>query len=65
MTFQLKIVKVIDVLLIWRITQVWLKGTVLKTVRWVKPRKSSNLLFSFDAGVAELADALDSKSSVR
>ena len=32
--------------LIWRITQVWLKGTVLKTVRWVKPRKSSNLLSS-------------------
>ena len=31
---------------LWRITQVWLKGTVLKTVRWVKPRKSSNLLSS-------------------
>ena len=32
---------------IWRITQVRLKGTVLKTVRRVKPCKGSNPLSSF------------------
>ena len=32
---------------LWRITQVRLKGTVLKTVRRVKARKGSNPLSSF------------------
>ena len=33
--------------ILWRITQVRLKGTVLKTVRWVKPRVGSNPTSSF------------------
>ena len=36
----------VRVITTWRITQVRLKGTVLKTVRWVIPRKGSNPLSS-------------------
>ena len=54
----------------WRITQVRLKGTVLKTVRRVKPCKGSNPLSSFfilsrDGAVWQLVGLITRRSQVQ
>ncbi len=50
------IVTMLHLYVLWRITQVWLKGTVLKTVRWVLPTREfeSLILLYIIAGWSSL-----------